>query len=112
MKIRKLGIGQELLKERERKSACASGLVYELLEEGGKEAVILKNRLAQGPVPQGHLRQLASATVDEEFGNITVFMDCREGGGGTNNLHGMCDVMDDHKIPFVVRNLKISDYGK
>ena len=100
------------MKERKRKSACASGLVYELLEEGRKEALVLKNRLAQGPVPKGPLRQLASATVDEEFGNTTVVMDCREGGGGTKKLHVMCGFLDDHKIPYVVRNLKISDYGK
>jgi ERCC4-type nuclease len=48
--------------------------------------------------------------VLEEFGNITIVMDFREGGGGRHKLHEMCGFMDEHEIPYVVRDLKISDY--
>jgi hypothetical protein len=107
-KIRKLC--SSFIKERARKKACASGLVYELLEEGRKEARQLMGRMAQGPVPDGPLRQLAADTVSEEFGNVTVVIDGREGGGGSRKLHDFCEFMDDNEVPYVVRNLKISDY--
>jgi len=109
MQIRKLcSIG--LIKERKRKTLCPSGLVYELEPDGRQEARALKDRVVQGPVPNGPLRQLAAHSVLEDYGNITVVMDFREGGGGGRKLHNMCTFMDEHEIPYVVRDLKISDY--
>ena len=72
----------------------------------------LKASLREGPLPKGPLRQLASNTVDDVYGDVTLSMDFREGGGGSQKLHDMCNFLDEHKIPYVVRNLKISDYGK
>ena len=109
VKIRKL-CSTGLIKERKRKKACVSGFVYELGEEGRREARDSKARVSQASVPKGPLRQLAAHSVLEEFGNITVVMDFREGGGGRHKLHEMCGFMDDHEIPYVVRDLKISDY--
>lgn len=109
VQIRKL-CGMKHIKERKRKGVCASGLVYELLEEGRTEAEKLIARLAQGPVPDGPLRQLAAHTVPEEFGNVTVVIDGREGGGGGRKLHDFCEFMDNNEVPYVVRNLQISDY--
>ena len=34
-----------------------------------------------GPAEPGPLRQLPDDTVDEEFGNVMMSMDYREGGG-------------------------------
>jgi len=39
-------------------------------------------------------------------------MDFREGGGNTKSLHKLCDLLDEYRVPYVVRSLKISDYGK
>lgn len=89
---------------------CPSGFVYELEPDGRQEARALKERLARGPLPKGPLRQLAAHSVLEDYGNITVVMDFREGGGGGRKLHDMCAFMDEHEIPYVVRDLKISDY--
>jgi hypothetical protein len=72
----------------------------------------LKSSLYQDPLPPGPLRQLASDTVDDVYGNVTLSMDFREGGGGSRRLHDMCDYLDCQNIPYVVRNLKISDYSK
>ena len=98
------------MKERKRKSACQSGLVYELLDKGRQQASTLKLYLAEGPTPDGPLRQLAASTVPEEYGNVTVVIDGREGGGGYRKLHDFCDFLDNSEVPYVVRNLKISDY--
>uniref|UniRef100_A0A6S8W6Q1 Crossover junction endonuclease MUS81 n=1 Tax=Chaetoceros debilis TaxID=122233 RepID=A0A6S8W6Q1_9STRA len=112
MQIRKLcSNGEEnYVKERKRKNDCKSGVVYELLEDGRRQALALKEHASLGVISPGPFRQLASDTVDEEFGNVTVSMDFREGGGGRKRLCEMCDFFDQHQIPYVVRNLKISDY--
>jgi len=49
-------------------------------------------------------------TVDERYGNVTMVMDYREGGGNSKGLHKMCDLLDEYRVPFAVRELKISDY--
>lgn len=103
---------EQLIKQKSRKNECKSGIVFELLEEGRNEAIRLISTAYQGPTPSGPLRQLASDTVDDIYGNVTISMDFREGGGGSKKLHDMCSYFDDNKIPYVVRNLKISDYGK
>jgi len=99
----------ELIKERKRKNECQSGFVYELLDTGRNAAMRLKADLALGVAPLGPMRQLASDTVDEAYGNVTLSMDFRE-GGGAKTLHDMCNFLNQHQIPYVVRNLKISDY--
>ena len=58
----------------------------------------------------GPLRQLASTTTHPEFESVTMCVDFREGGGGTHSLHKMCDLLDEHCVPYLVRELKISDY--
>ena len=98
-----------LIKKRNKKNASPSGVIFELTEEGRQEALKLRLR-GGGPLPPGPLRQLAAEAVDEEFGNITISMDYREGGGGSNKLHDMCKYFDDQKVPYVVRDLKIADY--
>ena len=90
---------------------CDSGLIFELLDEGKRSAFRLKSS-SHFPVSPGPFRQLASDNVDEIYGNVTVSMDFREGGGGSRKLHDMCNFLDEHRVPYVVRNLKISDYGK
>lgn len=107
MQINKLC--SSLIKKRRRKNASLSGIVLELTDEGRQEAVKIRRR-GSGPLPPGPLRQLAADSVDEEFENITISMDYREGGGGTNKLHEMCKYFDDQKVPYVVRDLKIADY--
>ena len=67
--------------------------------------------MAQGAVPDGPLRQLAAHRVPEEFGNVTIAIDGREGGGGSRKLHDFCEFMDLNEVPYFVRNLKISDYA-
>jgi len=116
MQIRKLcssninaGI-EQMIKERKNKKLCASGVTFELLDEGKELATSLQKVVRKGIVEPGPLRQLASFTVDEDYGNVTMSMDFREGGGGSRSLHGMCDLLDDHRLPYVVRDLKISDY--
>lgn len=101
-----------MIKQKRRKNDCKSGIVFELLEEGRNIAIRLKASLQHGPVQPGPLRQLASDVVDDVYGNVTLSMDFREGGGASRKLHDMCNFLDEQKIPYVVRNLKISDYGK
>jgi len=101
---------EAMIKERRKKDACQSGIVFELMEHGRKTAIELKHTLGANPVEAGPLRQLASDTVDEDFGNVTMSMDFREGGGSAKSLHKMCDLLDDYRVPYVVRNLKIADY--
>ena len=103
---------EAMIKERRKKDACQSGIVFELMEHGRKTAIELKHTLGANPVEAGPLRQLASDTVDEDFGNVTMSMDFREGGGSAKSLHKMCDLLDDYRVPYVVRNLKIADYGE
>ena len=109
-KLCSTAIGQQLLKERRNKQACTSGVVFELTDDGRRVAQELKLKLQQEPGSLGPLRQLAASEVDEEYGNVTMSMDFREGGGGTRGLHKMCDLLDEHCVPYVVRELKISDY--
>lgn len=107
MQIKKLCSG--LIRERKKKNASPSGVIYELSEEGRQVAIEIQLR-GGGPFPPGPLRQLAAEFVDEDFGNITISMDYREGGGGVNKLHDMCKYFDDQRVPYVVRDLKIADY--
>lgn len=102
----------QLVKMKKRKKLCNSGTVFELQDEGRKFATRLLTALNSPPEPPGPLRQLASDTVDDVYGNVTVSMDFREGGGGSRRLHDMCNFLDQRRIPYVVRNLKISDYGE
>jgi len=74
-------LGGPFVKERKRKDACASGRVYELLDSGREAARKLRDLARHGPAEPGPLRQLPDETVDEEFGNVTMSMDFREGGG-------------------------------
>ena len=48
----------------------------------------------------GPLRQLAAESVDQDYGNVTMSMDFREGGGGSKSLHKMCDILDEHGVPY------------
>lgn len=98
------------VKERKRKTACKSGVVFELLDSGRLMAHKLRELAKAGPVEPGPLRQLPNETVDEEFGNVCMSMDCREGGGAGKSLHKMCDQLDIRGVPYVVRELKIADY--
>ncbi|GFH44290.1 hypothetical protein CTEN210_00764 [Chaetoceros tenuissimus] len=109
LQVRKLA-SMGYIKERSRKKACASGIVFELQEKGRNIARIVKGKMRQGICPVGPMRQLASFTVPEEYGNVTVVIDHREGGGNGKGLHTMCDFMDHAEVPYVVRDLKISDY--
>jgi hypothetical protein len=62
-------IGGPFIKERKKKQACASGVVFELLDKGREMAIKLRD-LARAPPPEpGPLRQLPNDSVDEEFGN-------------------------------------------
>jgi hypothetical protein len=54
-----------------------------------REAKDSKARVSQASVPKGPLRQLVAHSVLGEFGNITVVMKFREGGGGRHKLHEM-----------------------
>jgi len=101
-------LGGPFIKERKKKDACASGRIYELLDNGREVARALRDFARLGPAEPGPLRQLPDETVDEEFGNVTMSMDFREGGG--KNLHKMCDQLDIRRVPYVVRELKIADY--
>ena len=98
------------IKERKKKSACTSGIVFELLDIGREMAVKLREIAKAPPIEHGPLRQLPSDTVDEEFGNVTMSMDLREGGGSGKSLHKMCDHLDTRGVPYVVRELKVADY--
>jgi len=98
------------IKERKKKGACPSGVVFELLEAGREMAKKLRDLAKKGPAEPGPLRQLPNNTVDEEFGNVTMSMDHREGGGSSKGLHTMCDQLDIRGVPYVVRELKIADY--
>jgi len=85
--------------------------VFELLPRGREVAMRLEKLLHAAPPPlYGPLRQLASTTTDPEFEGVTMCVDFREGGGGSNSLHKMCNLLDEHCVPYVVRELKISDY--
>ena len=101
-----------MIKERKKKHLCPSGIAYELTERGREAAIALKLDLGKGDAPPGPLRQLASNRVDERYGDVTMSMDFREGGGGSKSLHKMCDLLDEYCVPYVVRDLKISDYGE
>jgi len=103
-------LGGPFIKERKKKQACTSGVVFELLDIGREMASKLRDLAKAPPVEPGPLRQLPSDSVDEEFGNVTMSMDFREGGGGGKSLHKMCDQLDTRGVPYVVRELKIADY--
>ena len=91
-----------LLKERRKKYMCDSGIVYELLDEGRILAKRLWDALQNGTSTtyMGPLRQLAAESVDQDYGNVTMSMDFREGGGGSKSLHKMCDILDEHGVPY------------
>ena len=99
------------VKQRSNKKHCQSGIVFELTEDGRQEAIEMTKRMIQSAgrklVP---LRQLVSRSVSSCYANLTVVIDFREGGGPSNNLHKFCNHLDCRKVPFVVRELKISDY--
>jgi len=101
--------GGPFVKERKKKNACPSGVVFELLDSGREMATKLRTE-ARNPVEPGPLRQLPHDTVEEQYGSVTMSMDFREGGGGGKSLHGICDKLDTHGLPYVVRELKIADY--
>lgn len=103
-------LGGPFMKERKRKGACSSGRVFELLDSGRALATKLRALALSGPFEPGPLRQLPDESVDQEFGNVTMSMDFREGGGGGRSLHKMCDQLDIRGVPYVVRELKIADY--
>ena len=103
-------LGGPFIKERKRKGACSSGRVFELLDSGRALATKLRALALSGPFEPGPLRQLPDESVDQEFGNVTMSMDFREGGGGGRSLHKMCDQLDIRGVPYVVRELKIADY--
>ena len=103
-------LGGPFIKERKRKGACSSGRVFELLDSGRALATKLRALALSGPFEPGPLRQLPDESVDHEFGNVTMSMDFREGGGGGRSLHKMCDQLDIRGVPYVVRELKIADY--
>ena len=62
-------LGGPFMKERKKKHACDSGVVFELLSSGREMAMKLRELAKAPPVEPGPLRQLPSDTVDEEFGN-------------------------------------------
>ena len=62
------------LKERKKKHACASGVVFELLDAGRDMAIKLRELARAPPVEPGPLRQLPHDNVDEEFGNGACFI--------------------------------------
>lgn len=117
-KIRKLCAGnstislEPLIKERKKKTSCTSGILFELTDQGREQVKVLRRIASSEPVPPGPLRQLASSFVDKAFGSVTMSMDIREGGGYTKSLHKLCNLLDEYRVPYVVRSLKISDYGK
>lgn len=82
--------GGPFIKERKKKNACPSGVVFELLDSGREMATKLRTE-ARNPIEPGPLRQLPHDTVEEQYGNVTMSMDFREGGGGGKSLHGICD---------------------
>ena len=88
------------------------GLVhYELLSAGLKSATMIQTR--QFPEPPGHYRCSRIATlsqVREEYEGVCLGVDLREGGGGTNKLHQLCNKLDMVHVPFMVGSLQIGDY--
>lgn len=58
----------------------------------------------------GPLRQLSSQFVHKSYDNVTLCIDFREGGGNKASLHPMCNMIEDHGIPYIVREIKIGDY--
>jgi len=110
MQILKLCGSNDFLKKRRKNQLCESGVVFQLMEQGREEAGALKRSLDAGLVSDGPLRQLASKIIDEDFGNVTMSIDSREGGGNSKSLHKFCDLLDEYGVPFVVKKLKISDY--
>jgi ERCC4-type nuclease len=101
---------RQCIKERKNKKKSPSGICFELLADGRENALNLQIAAQNGTAPVGPLRQLCADEVNEEYGNVTMVMDFREGGGGSHGLHKICDLLDQHGIPYVVRELKISDY--
>ena len=87
---------QPLIKQRSRKNMSRSGIIFELLEEGKNTAMKLKSSMFTVPT-HGPFRQLASDNVDEMYGNVTLSMDFREGGGGSRKLHDMCNFLDEYR---------------
>jgi len=99
-----------LIKERRRKGSSPSGIVFEILLAGEATARRLQAAVASNPSSLGPLRQLASTRVDESYGAVTICVDMREGGGTSKGLHSMCDLLDGHRVPYVVREIKVADY--
>jgi ERCC4-type nuclease len=84
---------------------------FELLPGGYKAAVMVKAR--RFPEPPGHYRCSPIATlsqVQEEYKDICLGVDSREGGGGENVLHTMCNKLDMVHVPYFVGSLSIGDY--
>ena len=92
--------GCPFIKERKKKDACSSGRLYELLDNGRELAQKLRSMARLGPAVPGPLRQYPDDTVEEEFGRVTMSMDFREGGGGGNSLHKICDLLDARGVPY------------
>lgn len=86
-------------------------ILYELTPLGYRTAHMIRTR--QFPEPPGHYRCSRIQTVsqvDRKFQDICLGVDFREGGGGHNALHSMCNALDLKKVPYFVGTLNIGDY--
>lgn len=84
---------------------------YELLRDGLDMARKMQSRMF--PSPDGFYRCSHIESVDdvvEDYREICLGVDLREGGGGTRTLHRMCDTLDKMHVPFFVASLDIGDY--
>jgi hypothetical protein len=80
---------------------------YELTPLGYKMAQQLQSRVY--PAPLGPYRCCNQVDLSN-YSNIIMGMDLREGGGGTNILHRMCNKLDWTNLPYFVTSLAIGDY--
>jgi len=97
--------------QRLKKHSYQSQWYMELLPAGFETAVYVQDRIF--PMPPGPYRCSKAETVcqvPEEYRNICLGVDMREGGGSSKNLHFYCNKLDNKKVPFFVASLKIGDY--
>ena len=95
------------LKERKSKKLCASGVVFELTEEG---RIAAKEVLRSAAARLGPLRELMGPAEPALVGAMLA-VDFREAGGGRHQLHDLANLLSAHRIPFVIRSLGVADFA-
>ena len=97
-----------LVEQKQRKAACATGLVYRLTDAGRERAAQLRQYGEAGEAqPLRHHRRVGAG----EVGVAMLLVDEREGGGQAHaKFHALCDALEREGARFETCRLPEGDY--